>query len=209
VRPFRALEPLARRPPFDRAPGARCELCTAPLADTHPHVVDLEARSLCCACPPCAVLFREPAAGGGRFRTVPDRVLALPDLRLDEARWSALEVPVGLAFFFFSSAVDRWVACYPSPAGPTEADVPDGALSRLPVRPLVDALEPDVEALLVHRHRNGRTDCLLVPIDACYELVGLVRQHWEGFDGGDAARAAVDGFLDRMRARARPVGGDS
>jgi hypothetical protein len=135
-------------------------------------------------------------------------VLAQPELELSNERWAALEVPAGLAFFFYNSSLERWVACYPSPAGPTESDVPDGALSAVPVRPLVDAIEPDVEALLVQRRRDGRTDCLLVPIDACYELVGLVRRHWEGFDGGDAARTAVDGFMDRMRARARPVGGE-
>ena len=29
--------------------------------------------------------------------------------------------------------------------------------------------------------------CLLVPIDACYRLVGLVKLHWRGFDGGSEA----------------------
>ena len=32
----------------------------------------------------------------------------------------------------------------------------------------------------------------LVPIDACYELVGLLRQVWRGFDGGQEARARIE-----------------
>ena len=48
-------------------------------------------------------------------------------------------------------------------------------------------LEPDVEALLVQRPAAASFECFLVLIDACYELVGLVRMHWKGFDGGQEA----------------------
>jgi hypothetical protein len=44
----------------------------------------------------------------------------------------------------------------------------------------------------------------VVPIDACYELVGLVRMHWKGFDGGEEAWAAIGGFFDAVRERSRP-----
>lgn len=209
MRFFRALEPLARAPASARPPDLRCELCTARLPERHPHVVDLTDRSLNCACAPCALLFRDSAAGGGRFRTVPSRVLrqAGPtDHRSDEPGWTALEVPVSLAFFFFSSASERWVACYPSPAGPTEAEVDEEALAGLSCRALIEALEPDVEALLMHRPRGGGGDCLLVPIDACYALAGIVRLHWEGFDGGDRARQAIDEFIGGLKARARTLG---
>ncbi|HET9557873.1 MAG TPA: DUF5947 family protein, partial [Actinomycetota bacterium] len=50
-------------------------------------------------------------------------------------------------------------------------------------------------------------ECFLVPIDACYELVGLVRMHWKGFDGGQEAWEAIDGFFDAVRERSRPVEG--
>ncbi len=43
----------------------------------------------------------------------------------------------------------------------------------------------------------------LVPIDACYELVGLLRMHWTGFDGGPEARADIDAFFERVRSRVR------
>ena len=36
-------------------------------------------------------------------------------------------------------------------------------------------MEPDVEALLVRRERDASFECYLVPIDACYELTGIVR----------------------------------
>ena len=67
-------------------------------------------------------------------------------------------------------------------------------------------LEPDVEALLVRRGDAGRGDraeALLVPVDACYRLVGLVRRHWKGFDGGAEAWAAIDAFFDELRERGR------
>jgi hypothetical protein len=61
-----------------------------------------------------------------------------------------------------------------------------------------------VEALLVRRAGEG-FECFLVPIDACYELVGLVRMHWKGFDGGQEAWEAIDGFFDAVRERSRGV----
>jgi hypothetical protein len=42
-----------------------------------------------------------------------------------------------------------------------------------------------------------------VPIDACYELVGLLRRTWRGFDGGQEARQAMDEFFTRVRTKAQ------
>ena len=44
-------------------------------------------------------------------------------------------------------------------------------------------------------------ECFLVPIDACYELVGIVRRHWKGFQGGEEAWRAIEGFFAGLRAR--------
>lgn len=105
------------------------------------------------------------------------------------------------------------VACYPSPAGATESELDLGHWSDgVGAGRLADVLEPDVEALLVRRRSAERradraaadqTECLLVPVDACYRLVGLVRRHWKGFDGGTEAWAAIDTFFDEVRGRAR------
>src|SRR5690606_29040914 len=114
----------------------------------HPHVVDREGRAILCACRACALLFERQERG--RYRTVPRRVLVEPTLSLTPARLSALGVPVQLAFVFFHSTLTRWVALYPSPAGPTEAVLDDEAVAPLlAASALARALEPDVEALLV------------------------------------------------------------
>lgn len=197
-----ALRTYARRR-VDRREGDRCELCAARLPDAHAHLVDLGRRTLCCTCGPCALLFSDPA---GAYRRVPDRVLADPSLSISEAQWAALEIPVRLAFFFRHSSLGRWVAFYPSPAGATEAELSLAAFGELESSPLVRAVEPDVEALLVRSERPGAPfESLLVPIDACYELVACVRRSWTGFDGGGETRRAIAGFFDGLRARSRPL----
>ena len=71
-------------------------------------------------------------------------------------------------------------------------------------------LADDVEALLVRvpEHDDAewrRRKRYLVPIDACYEFVGRLRMLWRGFDGGQEARAFIDGFFsaDRCARSAR------
>lgn len=190
----------------DRPPAPeRCGMCGAPVADTdHRHFVDTERRSLICACPACFLLMERPGAGGDRFRPVPTRWLTDPRHRLDDRAWDRLRIPVGVAFFFRNAALDRLVALYPSPAGATESELePDAWTAVLATSPLARLLEPDVEALLLRRTDDG-CRCYLVPIDACYELVGRMRMLWQGFDGGAEARAALEAFFARADDRARP-----
>jgi len=52
--------------------------------------------------------------------------------------------------------------------------------------------------------RRGEA-CLLVPIDACYRLVGLVKLHWRGFDGGSEAWTAIDAYFAELQALAREL----
>ncbi|MFC9392661.1 DUF5947 family protein [Streptomyces sp. NPDC057027] len=189
------------RPPREE----RCELCGAPLAaeERHPHLVDTDKRALVCACGPCAQLMDRSAASPGRFRAVPGRFLGDPDHRIDDRAWESLRIPVSVAFFFRNSALDRPVAFYPSPAGATESEPDEGAWrSVLDATRLGALLEPDVEALLLRRH-EGRTECFLVPVDLCYELVGRMRLRWQGFDGGAEARADLDDLFARVRGLAR------
>jgi hypothetical protein len=42
----------------------------------------------------------------------------------------------------------------------------------------------------------------ILPIDACYALVGLVKSRWEGISGGGAIEQAVPEFLAALRERA-------
>jgi hypothetical protein len=119
--------------------------------------------------------------------------------------WAGFQIPIGLAFFMYSTTSECVVAMYPSPAGATESELDPATWSAvLGDSRLAELLEPDVEALLLRRH-EGRCECYLVPVDICYELVGRMRLLWQGFDGGAEARAALDTFFEHVGRRARPV----
>lgn len=184
-------------------PEEACEMCAAEIPAGHGHVADLDQSSLLCTCRPCYLLFETAAAGGGRYRAVPDRYLADPAHPVTAAEWDELEIPVGLAFFLRSSQAGRVTGFYPSPGGPTECRLDLAAWDRFAqAHPLLGAVEPDVEAALISR-TGGAIEHFLVPIDACYELAGRMRMLWKGFDGGTEARQSIAEFLDSVRGRAR------
>jgi hypothetical protein len=191
------------QPQPPRALEERCELCGAEIAAAHSHVVNLDSRALLCACRSCYLLFTHGGAGGGRFKAAPERYQRLSELRFSSAQWDRLQIPVGVAFFFFNSSVNRIAAFYPSPAGATESLLPLemwGAL--VTENPLLSSMAADVEALLLRNlKREGMNECYIVPIDACYELVGRIRLHWKGFDGGEKAWQEIDSFFGALRAR--------
>ncbi|WP_155375708.1 DUF5947 family protein [Catellatospora vulcania] len=211
-------------PATAQAAQERCELCAAAIPADHDHLVDLTSRSLPCACRPCYLLFvpadervsavvgrgpapREEAVGARRFAAVPREHVALPDFPLSDLDWSALDVPVRLAFVFVNSSLGQPVALYPSPAGAAESQLPPEVWAKVLARhPYTAQLPADVQALLLHRSPDG-PEAYAVPIDVCYRLVGLVRLHWRGFDGGQQAWAAIDGWLAQVRENAGvPVG---
>ena len=180
-----------------------CELCAQPLDDRHSHVVDMSDRRLLCSCYPCSMLFSAPGAARGRYKMVPRRYARIPSPLFSDAQWEALGIPIGLAFFFESTAANHVIAFYPSPAGATESLLPLQAWNELRARePLVASMEPDVEAALVRRKRDGATRSYIVPIDACYELVGLVRTKWNGIGGSGDLDDAIDEFFARMELSA-------
>ncbi len=124
---------------------------------------------------------------------------------LAEATWDSIGIPVAMAFFFTNSALGSTVAFYPSPAGATESLLSlEAWTDLLAATPSLAALKPDVEALLVHKSESG-FECFAVPIDACYQLVGLVRMYWKGFDGGEEAWTAIHKFFDGLRERSERV----
>ena len=183
-------------------PYERCEMCGAPMADAHQHVVNVGTRSLLCTCRPCYLLFTHDDAEL-TFRAVPERYLSFPDLA--RPVWDELELPVGTAFLFVNSALGHVVAFYPGPAGATESELPLAAWDRvLAAAPGLGTLKPDVEALLV-RAEDQQVEAFLVPIDTCYELVGHLRSLWRGFDGGQDVRRALTEFFDHVRQRSRPA----
>jgi hypothetical protein len=201
---------MARQAAVEReAALARCELCSAPIAAEHRHLLDLRDRELLCACQACAILFDRRGAGAGHYRVVGDRRLRLEDFQLDDATWAELRLPVDMAFFFRHSAEDRVVAYYPSPMGPTESLLTLDAWSALEAaNPVLGTLEPDVEALLVNRSLGARQHWI-VPIDECYGLVGLIRTTWRGFTGGAEVWQGIRHRFEELDRRSRPASRDT
>jgi hypothetical protein len=204
--PLAVLQRIRETRPRDlpRA-GENCELCAEAIADEHGHLVDLQTRQLMCACRGCYLLFASDGAGGGHFKSVPERYLSFPEFALSPGQWDSLQIPVSVAFFFHNSSLDRVAAFYPGPAGATESELPLETWNEIVrANPRLGTLEPDVEAFLVRsRPRGGGTECYIVPIDTCYELVGHLRRLWRGFDGGAEANAKLDSFFEGVRTRAQ------
>ena len=143
-----------------------------------------------CACRPCYLLFMPGGAGGGRYRAVPDRYVALPGVAVPRPVGRAADPGrrgVLLLQLARPTQVRRLLPgpgrCHRVAAAPRRA----GSGSR-DADPALADLEADVEALLVRAAPTGDPACYIVPIDACYELVGHLRLLWKGFDGGQEAR---------------------
>ena len=188
-----------RRPTDGAGQNAeRCELCHTVLDDRHGHLVEVDKRSIACACRACYLLFTHEGAAGGRYRAVPERICHDPGRPLSGADWNELQIPVTMAFFFFNSTLGRVVAGYPSPGGVTECELDLAAWDRLAAAyPLFGEMAPDTEAIFVHKD-----EVFLIPIDMCYSLVGEFRLYWQGFDGGAEVREALEEFLAGLRRRA-------
>jgi hypothetical protein len=197
---FEALKGLLRKP-IAPAPGERCDFCAVPVYPEHSHLIDMKARRIMCGCRPCALTFEPQGAAGGRYKLVPRRYAKI-DLSVTDATWDALQIPIGLAFFFYNSVEGKLGAYYPGPAGATESELPLGEWqATIKGHPVLATLADDTEAVLLRR-KDGVTRCYLVPIDAAYELVGLIRTCWKGFDGGQEAREKLDAFFEGIERRA-------
>lgn len=192
---------VARIQRFVRSPrvaeAEHCELCSQKIPSRHAHLVEPDKHRLLCVCQGCDMLLGDRE--DRKYVRVPQEARTLADFRLSDAEWDALGIPIGLAFFFYSTPDKRVVALYPGPAGPTESLLSLDAWSGLATRnPVLTDFEPDVEALLVNRI-NGAREYYAAPIDRCYALVGLIRTHWRGISGGEAAWQAIGGFFASLR----------
>lgn len=204
-RALATLRRFARRP---QRSTEQCELCAVALGREHPHLIETAEHKLICACEACSLLFSVRA--GAKYKRVPRDVRFLADFQMTDAEWDSLLIPINLAFFFQNSRDAQVSAFYPSPAGATESLLPlehwEGIVQ---ANPVLQKLEADVEALLVNRVGRGRgispAEYYIVPIDACYGLVGLIRLHWRGLSGGGEVWQEIGDFFSRLRARARVV----
>ena len=198
----KAVEEVAQK----QAAQESCELCSEPIPSEHRHLLNVSTREIMCACRPCSILFDKEAASEGKLRLVPDRRLFLEDFELSDVQWANLRIPVDMAFFFYSTPVERVAAFYPSPMGPTESLLELSAWEKLEeANPVLKGMERDAEALLINRSRGAR-EHFVVPIDECYSLVGLIRIHWKGLSGGREVWEEIDRFFEALRKRSKKVG---
>lgn len=189
VRPAPDLSPIAS------APEEACDLCERPLPPDHRHMLNLEERQIVCTCEGCWAL----RSGETQFAPVGHRTEWLGDFEMPADVWASFGIPIGLAFFMFSSVTSCMVAMYPSPAGATESELHFSDWQALvDLNPQLADLMPDSEALLVNRMGDAE-QYAIAPIDRAYELVGLIKLTWEGISGGDAVEQAVTGFFDELR----------
>jgi len=201
------LRQFARRRPAAEA-EERCELCSAPLAETHQHLLDPKKRQIVCACDGCVILFCGQA--GAHYLRVPRRIQRLVGFQMTDLQWESLLLPINLAFFYTDSAAGRVLAMYPSPAGATESLLSLESWQEIVAQNrALQRMEPDVEALLVNRiglkQDGGIAEYFVVPIDECYRLVGIIRLHWRGLSGGAEVWSAIHQFFGELRSHSVDV----
>ncbi len=190
------LRQLAKRR-ASAEPDERCELCSAPLAPAHQHLLDPKTRQISCACDGCVILFC--GQEGAHFLRVPRRIRRLVDFRMTDLQWESFMIPISLAFFYRDAAAARVLAMYPSPAGATESLLSLESWEDIVAQnKSLRSMEPDVEAFLVNRISTP-AEYFIVPIDECYRLVGLIRMHWRGLSGGPEVWKEIQHFFDHLR----------
>ncbi|GCE30460.1 hypothetical protein KDA_59440 [Dictyobacter alpinus] len=179
-----------------------CELCREPLAASHRHLWDGRQRNVVCVCSACSLLMTREGSAGGKYRLIPQRYLALTHFVLTDSAWRDLLIPVNMAFLIQSTQPDRHVsAFYPGPAGAVESELDASQWQPvLQANPVLDTMELDVEALLINRIRAPYS-YYLVPVDSCYQLVGLLRRSWHGFSGGEAVWQIIADYFEAIQVQ--------
>ncbi len=206
--PIGALRSFTQKRKQEQGQVEHCELCSEIIPSSHSHLLNLSSRTLVCACQACSLLFSEQGAGAGKYKLVPRRSLALTDFHMADELWEDLLIPVNMAFIFRSTGAKPVMAYYPSPAGATESLLDlEGWQTLVNSNPILHELAPDVEALLVNRVKDARA-YYIVPIDACYRLVGLIRLSWRGLGSGTEVWEAIAGFFQDIQTKAQPVRGE-
>ncbi len=189
------------------ANGARC--AAEQIADEHQHVVNVEGRQLMCVCRGCYLLFTDddaPAALSRRPRPLP----VVPGFRARTAGdWEALQIPVGLAFFFRNSSLDRTVAFYPGPAGATESELDldawNGIRAADPAGRHAGRRHRSVAGAGARRRYSDRPSAIWCPSTPATSSSARLRMLWHGFDGGQHVREFIDEFFDHIASRGKAV----
>jgi hypothetical protein len=166
------------------------------IAERHRHLLHLVERRIACACESCWNV----RSGDPEYRPAGNRTLWLPDLDVPDDLWASFQIPIGLAFFMDSTVTGCVVALYPSPGGATESELHFESWRRMrELNPVLDALEPDIEGLVVNRLSDPPAYAI-APIDQCYALTGAIKISWQGISGGPAVHEAVAQFFESLRS---------
>lgn len=143
-----------------------CALCDADLACSHRHLFGKASRKMICACDGCALPYHTIVAG--HFKLVPQAVRVLPEVYLSPRLQEQLGQ--GVTLFVWDSYENRPGLLRARFTGVSLMFPRDDVTSELGQLPALHALEPDVEALLMH-HGRGVNECCAVPLDMAYQLV--------------------------------------
>ncbi|MCI0446337.1 DUF5947 family protein, partial [bacterium] len=134
----------------EKEPLEKCDLCSVSLPPDHQHLIEPSVRRILCSCDACSILFSDQEAS--KFKRIPRDSRFLSQFRLTDAQWDELLIPISMAFFFFSSRDNKFIALYPSPAGATESLLRlDSWNDVIQQNSILQKIKPDVEALLINR----------------------------------------------------------
>ena len=176
----------------------RCDFCSKPISPDHRHFADLTNMKFMCACEVCTVMQAEK----GEYRPIPQRYKFLDGFEMPESVWAQLKIPVNMAFIVYNSDRNQPIAFYPSPAGSMESELQLASWESLNEdNPELQSLAPDLEGFMINR-LNKPYEHFIVPIDSCYELIGLIRMTWQGIHGGEKIQDTVRGYFKDLKQRA-------
>lgn len=174
----------------------RCDLCSTTIPDDHRHMIFIDERRIVCTCESCWAL----RSGDPEYRPVGSRIVWLDSLDMPDDVWAGFQIPIGLAFFMYSTTSECVVAMYPSPAGATESELHFDTWNRLVTLNPELKLEPDTEGLIANRLADPPVYAI-APIDRCYELTGAIKANWSGISGGGGVEEAVASFFADLEAK--------
>jgi hypothetical protein len=174
-----------------------CDLCSTSIPDDHRHMLNIEERRIVCTCESCWAL----RSGDAEYRPVGSRTVWLPELNMPDEVWAGFQIPIGLAFFMYSTTSECVVAMYPSPAGATESELHFDTWNKvIELNPGLN-LDADIEGLIANRMVEPHVYAI-APIDRCYELTGAIKASWDGISGGTGVDEAVARFFAQLEKKA-------
>lgn len=181
-------------------------MCAAPLAgEEQRHLLDLIHHTFLSICNGCALAFGPRGANAGTYRLVPTRHLALLDFQGTNELGTGPERWGKVAYLLRSSEAGRILILSLDPAGVRESTFDlECWRTLLKANPLLDSLEPDVEALLINRSAQPPSS-YIVPIDTCSRLLGLLSRCQQNQKREQEIWEAIEAFFAEIQAEASPT----